>query len=92
MTDIAGLIWLALSKTRTSFLWARIISGIGSTPVEWIGLAVVGDCYFTYEAGAAHAVGFAPFIVASFIGSPIVGAFDQYGVGERLPLARLPTR
>lgn len=81
--DIAGVIWVTQTHTYTSFLWARNVNNMGAGAIEVIGLCLTGDLFFTQEAGKYHALGFLPLIIATNIGSPIIGAFDQSGVGWR---------
>lgn len=82
-SDIAGVIWVTQTHTPRMFLWSRNLNNVGAGAIEVIGLCLTGDMYFTQQAGKYHALGFLPLIIATNIGSPILGAFDQHGVGWR---------
>ncbi|ORY56704.1 major facilitator superfamily transporter [Pseudomassariella vexata] len=41
----------AVGKNYTSFLWSRIIQGVGTAPFESLVNAAVGDLYFVHERG-----------------------------------------
>lgn len=82
LIQIAGSIWFTLSKDHINFLWSRNVQAVGAAAIETLSLALVGDLFFTQEAGLYHALGFAPLILAVNLGSPVAGAFESYGVGE----------
>ncbi|KAH8676347.1 major facilitator superfamily transporter [Xylariales sp. PMI_506] len=49
---IASSAWCgATGKDYTSFLWARIIQGVGAAPFESLVNAAVGDLYFVHQRG-----------------------------------------
>lgn len=53
--------------------------GIACAAIEIMNLVQVGDLFFTSNAGLYHALGLAPLIIASSVGSPILAAFIQAG-------------
>ncbi|BGP02514.1 hypothetical protein RTBOTA2_004657 [Rhodotorula toruloides] len=83
LVNIAGTIWATQTHSHLTFLWARNVEVIGAGALEVLALCLTGDMYFTQEAGLYHAIGFAPLILATNIGAPIAGAFEQNNHGWR---------
>ncbi|CDR49775.1 RHTO0S32e00606g1_1 [Rhodotorula toruloides] len=83
LVTIAGLIWITQTHTHRSFLWARNVYSIGAGAIEFLGLCLAGDLFFTQDAGFWHAIGFASLVLSSNVGAPILGAFEQRNHGWR---------
>ena len=65
--------WGGASKSYKSFLWARIIQGVGVAPFEALVNASVGDLYFVHQRGIRMALSNLALFGSAFFTPIVVG-------------------
>ncbi|KAI9884728.1 MAG: hypothetical protein M1823_003472 [Watsoniomyces obsoletus] len=66
-------VWAGLSTSYKSFLWARIIQGVGVAPFESLVNASVGDMYFVHQRGIRMALANVSLFGSAFFTPILVG-------------------
>ncbi|KAK4222862.1 major facilitator superfamily domain-containing protein [Podospora fimiseda] len=67
-------IWGAITTSYTSFLWSRILAGIGMAPYETLIQCTIGDLYFVHERATRIAV-WNLFLLTGISGGALVAGY-----------------
>jgi len=71
---LAVCIWSALSTSYTSFLWSRIIGGLGMAPYEVLVQCTIADMYFVHQRATRIAI-WNMFLLCGISGGSLISGY-----------------